>query len=159
MRHPRGLWSSSSTSQPTSAAIRVQLFFALSGFLITGILLDTRRAPRAWSAFYMRRAMRILPLCYATLLVAFAMAPLVGRPISASSYAFYMFRVPIANYLRDLLRIDVWSVSPLRCMAERTGFFVLGAAASFGAALVSYHLFEKRFLDLKRHSLARPEPA
>lgn len=50
----------------------VNLFFVLSGFLITGLLIDARNRPNYYSRFYVRRALRILPAYCLTILILLA---------------------------------------------------------------------------------------
>jgi len=54
----------------------VDIFFVLSGFLITGILFDTIDAPHRIRNFYMRRTLRIFPLYYGIFLLLLLLNPI-----------------------------------------------------------------------------------
>jgi peptidoglycan/LPS O-acetylase OafA/YrhL len=83
--------------------VGVNLFFALSGFLITGILMDTLAIPNFFRTFYARRALRIFPLYYGVLIVLL----LLTRPLHLSWGGWQFF------YLTYTANLALWWDKPL----------------------------------------------
>lgn len=87
---PTGVWLHDALQRLGSLFFcGVDLFFVLSGFFIGGILLDHRDAPRLLPVFYLRRAVRILPV-YALLLLSFYLCrqiPLLTVPHGGAYFA------------------------------------------------------------------------
>jgi len=82
----------------------VDLFFVLSGFLITGILIDTKRSDGYFKNFYARRCLRIWPLYYSLLLFMFVIVPIL-RPseahtvFAARSSPWWGYLIFLQNFL------------------------------------------------------------
>jgi peptidoglycan/LPS O-acetylase OafA/YrhL len=82
----------------------VNLFFVLSGFLITSILLESRRKPRYFRNFYGRRVLRIWPVYVLVLVVVYLEAPWfigpsIGEAIRTAPWWAYLF------FLQNLFHI------------------------------------------------------
>lgn len=67
--------------------IGVDLFFVISGFLITGILYDTKREKSFYRNFIIRRVLRIFPLYYLVLAIFFLIDKLSFLP----EYKYYPY--------------------------------------------------------------------
>jgi peptidoglycan/LPS O-acetylase OafA/YrhL len=97
--------------------IGVDLFFVLSGFLITGILVDNKGSDGYFSAFYARRAVRILPVYFIAVFAAFHLLPLLFRDMDTGGAhieaAFWLFLTNFTELPYQLSRTvgHFWSLA------------------------------------------------
>jgi len=105
----------------------VNLFFVLSGFLITSILLESREKPHYFRNFYARRALRIWPVYVLVLVVCYLNAPwFIGPPVvqairTAPWWAYILF-------LQNLFHLALPpSIGPTWSLAIEEQYYVLWA--------------------------------
>lgn len=84
--------------------IGVDLFFVLSGFLITDILLKTKNTPNYLRNFYLRRVLRIFPLYYLSLIIFLILIPIFAPNILNLDY-YIRNQVWFWTYLQNWLFI------------------------------------------------------
>jgi peptidoglycan/LPS O-acetylase OafA/YrhL len=133
----------------------VDLFFVLSGFLIGGILLDTRNRSNYLWTFYTRRALRIFPLYFSFLaLYIFVIIPLLPGPpsditarqgwvwtylanIDVARHGWYSSVGSHANNLWSLaIEEQFYLIVPLAVLLlPRRGVAVLAVVGVVGAAI------------------------
>jgi peptidoglycan/LPS O-acetylase OafA/YrhL len=92
----------------------VELFFVLSGLLITGILLDTKQSAGYFKNFYVRRCLRIWPLYYSLLFFMFIVVrflnPSEYHAVVQTSSPWWAFPLFLQNFL---LPISTNAAGPL----------------------------------------------
>ncbi len=124
----------------------VDLFFVLSGFLITGILIDAKaRTGHYFRTFYARRTLRIFPAHYFYLALLFLLIPLLA---------------PSANSAVDTLAEDrLWFITFTGNIlvvihgATRPDFFVTGHLWSLGVEEQFYLTWPALILLMNRRNL------
>jgi peptidoglycan/LPS O-acetylase OafA/YrhL len=108
----------------------VDLFFVLSGFLITGILIDAKgtQASAYFRNFYARRTLRIFPLYYGVLACIFLVAPFIP-----------LFRGPELDLLR---REQGWAwLYAVNIFSAIRGDFALPYIDHFWSLAVEEHFY------------------
>lgn len=136
----------------------VDLFFVLSGFLITRILLVTKGQANRFRNFFARRSLRIFPLYYVFLAVGLLLpATWVSEAGSGGFSSFWMWcylsNLPPTLWDRPVLFPHLWSLaveeqfyliwplvvylSPAKC-TRFLSFFLFAAAPIFRFFMISY---------------------
>lgn len=117
-----------------SGWLGVDVFFVLSGFLITGIILDTKNTKHFFRNFYVRRTLRIFPLYYLVLFVVLTIVPLfmafdtpdlvklVDRQIWLWTY---MTNVGFVYFRKAWLLTSVVDLSHLWSLAVEEQFYLI----------------------------------
>ncbi len=103
--------------------IGVDLFFVISGYLITSILLAAKAQPHYYRNFYARRGLRIWPLYYLLLFYVFVLSPHLGPwcdqriDFSLFKWQYYVFYVQNLELARlgSFALVITWSL----CVEEQ----------------------------------------
>jgi len=106
----------------------VDLFFVLSGFLITGLLLDSKGGPHYFRNFYARRTLRIFPLYYTVLALLFLVLPLL---------------VALPAPLEDARRHQVWlwTYTSNFYIATKASWWALTYVSHFWSLAIEEHFY------------------
>lgn len=107
----------------------VPIFFVLSGFLITRILMSTREREGYFKVFYLRRSVRVFPLYYFTLAVSSAMVFLSIRGL-VLHWQYLSYLVYLQNFWPVAVQFkfhpwDPITLTPLWSMAVEEQFYLL----------------------------------
>jgi peptidoglycan/LPS O-acetylase OafA/YrhL len=157
--------------------VGVDLFFVLSGFLITGILFDSRNSESFYRNFYIRRTLRLFPVyCVFIFVVLWVAHGHIGHPWGLTT-AYVLYASNIVRFFQpDFFKIGPVETGHLWSLAVEEQFYLLwpwivvalgtrkrilvtciyGSIASLGLRLVLAHA---GFHDLKFLYLELPTRA
>jgi peptidoglycan/LPS O-acetylase OafA/YrhL len=107
----------------------VDIFFVLSGFLIGGIILDIGKADNFFRVFYLRRALRILPVAFLAIAFSYLIIPLFNltflwySQVPPYAYVFFVNNFWTASGLHGYQPLD-----PLWSLAIEEQFYLIAPA-------------------------------
>lgn len=107
----------------TGTWMSVDLFFVISGFLISSILIDNRDKPHYFRNFYIKRIFRIFPLYYASLFLLAIIFTLAGIPFWKTGWSYFFY---IQNWVAAFFQ--VW---PEGWLASLRHFWTLSVEEQF----------------------------
>ncbi len=111
------IWGALMTALVGEFNYGVQLFFLLSGFLITGGLLHSRAESGYYGSFYIKRALRILPLFFLMLVVIKIWLPV--------SWAFFLASCLFLSNFARLFGAHLNEFGPLWSLCVEEHFYLI----------------------------------
>jgi peptidoglycan/LPS O-acetylase OafA/YrhL len=148
----------------------VDLFFVLSGFLITGILLRSKNDPQYFRTFYARRILRIFPLYFLYLSVYFFVLPsLFSKPVPSFesqlwSWCFLQNVPETFTHIQSSGPEHLWSLAveehfyliwPLLVFSLPRRSFIVLVLATLATAPILRNVFESNGINTYYFTLTR----
>jgi peptidoglycan/LPS O-acetylase OafA/YrhL len=107
----------------------VDIFFVLSGYLIGGIVFDHGRADNFFRVFYLRRALRILPVALLALALSYLVIPFFANTaaweVGVPPYAYFLF---INNFWTAQGLAGYPPLAPMWSLAIEEQFYLIAPA-------------------------------
>lgn len=117
---PLGFWP---------GATGVDLFFVLSGYLITSIILREGERPRFLAVFYFRRSLRIFPIYYLALLIVFALNAVRRNPDPTDgAWRYFFYLQNVEEYWSQLPTSTISSLGHTWTLAIEEQFYLIWPA-------------------------------
>ncbi len=105
----------------------VDLFFVLSGFLLSGILIDSKNSFHYYRNFYIRRSLRILPLHYSFLILTLFILPLLSAGLADIALRGQKYWAPYFFFLANFVNMATgWKgnwLDPMWSLAVEEQFY------------------------------------
>ena len=108
-----------------STWVGVNIFFVLSGFLITGILWDTLHKPNFFRNFYARRALRIFPLYYTFLFVLMALTHVLHLQWNGAQPYLLTYTLNLAYWHRTPMNLGFVNINHFWSLQVEEQFYLV----------------------------------